>query len=153
MIPSPSTLLSPLTALLLIAHGTAFSSPTLSPQAYTVPHSNAAITRLLIGHWQGEQKGFRGILIYRADGTCSSTVKPHSLLMRLIATPYHFSGTWRIQKGKLHTRVTQSSTRAIAVGTHYINEILHLDHHTFITKNEKGWITTFTRQPESSATL
>jgi hypothetical protein len=123
------------------------ATPTSPPDTYAVPRADAAITRLLIGHWEGEQKGFRGVLIYRPDGTCSSTLKPHSPLMRLIASPYHFSGTWRIEKGKLHTRVTQSSTRAIAPGTHYINEILHLDRHTFITKNEKGWITIFARKP------
>jgi hypothetical protein len=123
------------------------STPPPPPSAYTVPRTDASIKQLLVGRWQGEQKGFRGTLVYQGDGTCTSHLAPYSFLMRLVAGPYHFTGKWWIEKARLHTRVTTSSTQAIVPGTHYINEILHLDKRHFITKNEKGWITTFRRLP------
>lgn len=110
-----------------------------------VKGSDQEIAQKLTGTWTGKKMGFRATLIYKSDGTCSSSLDPEDFFVKVVADPYSFTGKWEIKGGILLTTVTKSSSEAIKVGTRYKDQPLELTKRTFVTKNEKDMITTFTR--------
>jgi hypothetical protein len=116
------------------------------PKYPGVKGTDSEITQRLIGTWVGKTKGFRGTLVYKANGECTSDLVPVDFLVKMVASPYSFKGTWRIKEGYLLSTVSESNSKAIAPGTVYRDQPLLLTEDTFVTRNEKNMVTTFKRQ-------
>jgi hypothetical protein len=107
--------------------------------------SDAQIKKMVSGRWTNVQKGFKGKLVYAADGTSSCELEPVAFFTKMLLSTYSFEGTWQIKAGLLYTKVAKSSTKNFPVGETYRDEIMELTPDSMTLRNQKKMVTKFER--------
>jgi hypothetical protein len=106
---------------------------------------DAQIKKLVTGQWSNLQKGFRGKLVYAADGKSTCELVPVDFLTKMLLSTYAFEGTWQIKDGLLYTKVIKSSSKNFPIGETYRDEILDLTPDSMTLRNQKQMVTRFER--------